>query len=91
MTGVQTCALPICQASPAPVARGGDGGGGSVPVGGSRSASDLLDRLAGDNRDVASLAGKLGEEDRNNGLDDWKLLSEVAKGDKNNEELMKSI
>ena len=79
------------QAAPEQAARGGGGGGGSVPTGGSRSASDLLDRLVGDNRDVAALAGKLGEEDRNNGLDDWKLLSEVAKGDKNMEQLFASI
>jgi len=89
--GKATDAAKEWAAHQAQAARGGGGGAAVASTGGGRTSSDLLDRLAGDSRDVAALAGRLCEEDRNNGLDNWKFLSEAAKGDKNMEALMSEI
>ena len=75
--------------------RGGGGGGGSGSGGGGGSPmnhptpSMIADAIMGDPK-LAPLVGRM-EGEKNNGLDDWRFLSEVAKGDKNMEELMKEI
>lgn len=51
--------------------------------------SMIADAIMGDPK-LAPLVGRM-EGEKNNGLDDWRFLSEVAKGDKNMEELMKEI
>lgn len=67
---------------------GGGGGGGPAPMD-YKNASDIMDAILGDPKLVASVARA--KEERNNGLDDWKLLSEVAKADKEMEAFLREV
>ena len=67
---------------------GSGGGGGPSPMD-YKNASDIMDAILGDPKLVASVARA--KEERNNGLDDWKLLSEVAKADKEMEAFLREV
>lgn len=64
-------------------------GGGSASAG--RSADDLLERYAGHDASLPAVAANLQQEDRDNGLDKWSLLSDVAKADKEMEAFLKEV
>ena len=67
---------------------GGGGGGGPSPMD-YKNASDIMDAILGDPKLVASVARV--EEEKDNGLDKWELLSDVAKADKNMKAFLREV